>query len=376
VNAALPSGRPILSWRLPSVAAVVGVWTALGLLSAAGGAFAFRQLGRPIHWAPLLTDRLADWYTCAAFTPLFVWLARRWPLRGRWWITRVPSWLVVTSLAVPIKYAAYVGIVSPLFPELARPLGTTILFNFVSESLAFWAVIAVVYAVEHYDGLRQRELQAARLQGELAEARLEALGAQLHPHFLFNTLQGISTLIHRDAAAADRMLTRLGDLLRRTLARRNGPEVPLSEELELLDLYLEIQRVRFQDRLMVERSVPPALHDALVPHFILQPLVENAIRHGIERRAGSGRVAISAEREEGRLTLTVTDDGPGLASGTGGMSGVPGAEHHPDGIGLTNTRRRLAALYGDAGIVTLSPAPAGGVRVSVTLPFRAAERRP
>jgi signal transduction histidine kinase len=349
---------------------VVGAWTALGLLSAAGAAFAFRRLDRPFEWAPLLTDRLADWYTCAMFTPLFVWLARRWPLRGHWWLTRAPGWLAVTSVAVPVKYAVYVSAVTFLYADrFTRPLGAIIASSFVNESIAFWATVAVIYAVEHYDGLRQRDLQAARLQSELAHARLEALGAQLHPHFLFNTLQGISTLIHRDAAAADRMLTRLGELLRRTLARPSRSEVPLSEELEVLDLYLEIQRTRFQDRLKVERSVPPALHDALVPHFVLQPLVENAIRHGIERHAGSGRVAISAERRENCLILSVTDDGPGLEGGTAGATST-------DGIGLPNTRRRLAALYGDEGTVTLSPAPAGGVRVSVTLPFRAAERRP
>jgi len=365
MRAIASSARPILSWRLPSVVAVIGVWTALGLLSAAGAAFAFRQFGRPVAWGRLVPDRLLDWYTCAAFTPVFIWLSRRWPLEGRWWITRVPPWVAITSAAVPIKYALYVGI-APQFPDMTpRPLGTMIAVNFINESIAFWATIAVIYAVEHYDRLRQREIQTAVLKSELAEARLEALGAQLHPHFLFNTLQGISTLIHRDAGAADRMLARLSDLLRRTLARPSRPEVPLAEELEVLDHYLEIQRVRFQDRLVVDRAIPAALADALVPHFILQPLVENAIQHGIARHAGSGRIRITAERRDGGLILAVTDDGPGIeGSGEAGTS---------NGIGLSNTRRRLTALYGEAGRVDLSPAPGGGVRVSVTLPFRAAE---
>jgi signal transduction histidine kinase len=368
------SPRPrILSWRAPSVLAVVGVWTALGLLSAAGGAFAFRQMGRPVSWGPLLTNRLSDWYTCAAFTPLFVWLARRWTLEGRWWLTRLPPWLLVTTLAVPVKYGLYHGIVTALVAgQTPPPLGEMIALNFVSESMAFWATIGVIYAVEHYDGLRQREVQSAVLKGELAEARLEALGAQLHPHFLFNTLQGISTLIHRDPGAADRMLTRLSDLLRRTLARPGHPEVSLAEEIEVLGHYLEIQRTRFEDRLIIERDVPPDLSTALVPHFILQPLVENAIQHGIARRAGSGRISVTAERRDGRLILSVTDDGPGLdpAAETARAEGTPDHGVRGDGIGLSNTRRRLAALYAEAGTVSLSPAPGGGLRVSVTLPFR------
>jgi two-component system, LytTR family, sensor kinase len=366
----------ILSWRPRSVLAVTGVWTALGLLSTAGAAFAFRQLGRPVAWTPLLTERLADWYSCAAFTPLFVWLARRWALEGRWWLTRVPAWLVVTTLSIPLKYALYRLTVAGLLPDRpARPLGEMIAFNFMSESMAFWAMIAVIYAVEYYDGLRQRKLEAATLKAELAEARLEALGAQLHPHFLFNTLQGISTLIHRDPGAADRMLSRLSDLLRRTLAGPAHAEVPLAEELEVLDHYLQIQQARFRDRLVVERMVAPGLSGALVPRFILQPLVENAIQHGIGRRAGNGRISITAERRDDRIILMVTDDGPGLHApatigGVPAPEGAGGGREGGNGIGLSNTRRRLAALYGDAGVMTLSSGPGGGLHVALTLPFR------
>jgi signal transduction histidine kinase len=370
-----------------SVLAVVGIWTALGLLSAASAAMTFRQIGRPVPWEPIVTSRLSDWYTCAMYTPLFIWLARRWPLEGRWWLTRVPAWLLVTSVAVPIKYALYRAMVIAWVPsQPVRPLGETVTSNFIPESMAFWATIAVIYAVEHYDGIRQREIQSVRLKGELAEARLEALGAQLHPHFLFNTLQGISTLIHRDAGAADRMLARLSDLLRRTLARPGRPEVPLTEELEVLDHYIEIQRVRFQDRLVVHHAIPPALANALVPRFILQPLVENAIQHGIARRAGNGRVGISAEQRNGKLVLSVTDDGPGMTQqatlsppspeGRGGQGerteGRGGEGERTNGVGLSNTRRRLAALYGEAGTLEFISAPDGGTRVAITLPYRTA----
>jgi signal transduction histidine kinase len=378
VTSPIPTVRPILSWRPSSVLGVIAIWTALGLLSAASAAFAFRQVGRAVDWGALLTSRLSDWYTCAMFTPVFIWLARRWPLEGRWWLIRVPAWVAVTSVAVPIKYVLYRAVVMAWIPsQPAEPLGRLIASSFVSESMAFWATIAVIYAVEHYDGLRQGEVQAAALKAELSEARLEALGAQLHPHFLFNTLQGISTLIHRDPASADRMLTRLSDLLRLTLAAGERPEVSLAEELEVLDRYIEIQRVRFQDRLVVDRAIPPALTTALVPRFILQPLVENAVRHGIGQRAGAGRIEVAAERKAGSLILTVTDDGhdplnstasPPSPEGRGGPGVRPNG-----GIGLSNTRRRLAALYGEAGRLTLRSLTGGGHRVELTLPYRAPE---
>lgn len=358
-----PGSRPhrAFAWRLSSVLGVIAVWTVLGLLSAGGTAVTYRELGRAVAWPALLTERLVDWYTCAAFTPLFVWLARRWTLEARGWVTRVPAWLAVTTMAIPLKYALYRSAVGALQPEYPmRPLAGMVTINFVGESLAFWAMIAVIYAVEYYDGIRQREIQAATLKAELAEARLDALGAQLHPHFLFNTLQGISTLLYRDAAAADRMLTRLSSLLRRALDR-SDPEVTLAEEMEMVAEYAEIQRTRFGDRLVVDQAVSVTLAGALVPRFILQPLVENAIRHGISRRAEAGRIRIAAARENGHLVLSVADNGPG-----------PGANRtqRAEGTGLSNTRRRLTALYGELGTVALSEPPEGGTLVTVALPYR------
>ena len=204
-------------------------------------------------------------------------------------------------------------------------------------------------------------LRAARLEARLAEAELEALRARLHPHFLFNTLHAISTLMHRDVEAADRMLADLSDLLRLSLGTHTGQAVPLQQELDVLEHYLKIEQTRFQDRLTVQMTIDPATLDAQVPSLILQPLVENAIRHGIAPRAGAGRVEILARCDHRRLHLEVRDDGCGL----------PPAEHGrpQEGPGLANTRARLRQLYGAAQRFELAPAPGGGAVASLEIPF-------
>ena len=198
----------------------------------------------------------------------------------------------------------------------------------------------------------------------LAEARLETLTAQLQPHFLFNTLHAISTLMHRDVNAADTMVARLGDLLRRTLDGGDRPEVPLAEELRLLDAYLDIARVRFEDRLTVDMSIPTETAGALVPRFVLQPLVENALQHGIGSRHGRGRVTIQARRDGERLCLSVADDGEAGA--------LQGNGFPREGIGLTNTRQRLRERYGPDHSLHLTRGEDGGLLVAVNIPFRTA----
>lgn len=356
------STPPLLRWSWSSVLIIWAIWTALALLSVGGAALTFRQIGRPIEWRWLLTSRLLDWYTCAIFTPLFIWMARRRPIERSGWGRTVPLWLALTSLCIIPKYSLFLALMKLLLPQSHMPtLREMVSQSFVIESMVFWALIGVIHAVVYYYRFREREMEAALLQGQLAEARLEALGAQLHPHFLFNTLQGISTLLHRDPDAADRMLARLSDLLRRTLRRAESQEVPLGDELETLDNYVAIQQVRFQDRLTVEKVIGPGAEEVFVPHFVLQPLVENAIEHGIARRAGAGRITIAALRNDDHLELSVTDDGSGLDHSN---------DFPVEGIGLGNTRRRLAALYGERAALTLSPAPGGGLRVDLVVPLR------
>jgi LytS/YehU family sensor histidine kinase len=231
-------------------------------------------------------------------------------------------------------------------------------FNF--NLLIYWVIVGVNHAFGYYRQAQDRALRATELERRLAQARLQALQMQLNPHFLFNTLNAISVLMHKDLKSADRMLGRLADLLRYALDSSAEQEVPLQRELEFLERYLEIERTRFGQRLTVSIEVDSRLGGALVPTLILQPLVENAIKHGFEPRSRAGRIELRGREEEGRLVLTVRDNGPGLDS-----TRSPGK-----GIGLANTRARLEQLYGTAQEFTLRNVDGGGLEAVVVLPLR------
>jgi sensor histidine kinase YesM len=226
----------------------------------------------------------------------------------------------------------------------------------------YWLVVFGHLGWHYYQRYRERELQAAELGRELVEARLDALRLQLNPHFLFNTLHAISALIHEDPEAADRMVARLSDLLRLSLDQSKPQEVPLSEEIAFLDRYLEIELTRFGDRLKIEKQIAAEAQDALVPFLLLQPLVENAIRHGIEPREETGHVAISAQRNNGVLELRISDDGAGLSG-----AAAAGAR---EGIGLSNTRSRLQHLYGTEFKFELAELAHGGLEARISIPYR------
>ncbi len=335
------------------------------------------------------------WYACLLSSPLYVWLARRFPIYQQRWRRNLAIHFLITAALVLLTGVIYFQLLTwqasnitaraersaspataPSNENGAGPqsrsaalvrfrlpdLRSFLLFRFFTESLPFWAMIALIHAFEFHRRYRQREFETARLQTQLAQSRLEALTAQLHPHFLFNTLQGISTLMHRDVKAADAMLSRLSDLLRQTLQRGERQETTLNEEIEMLDYYVEISRERFKDRLVFETEIAPDARSALVPFFILQPLVENALQHGIARRAGVGRVSVSAKRQGETIHLNVTDDGPGLAKEERAFP--------REGIGLSNTRQRLRQLYGDQQSLTLETPAEGGLRVELIIPYR------
>jgi two-component system, LytTR family, sensor kinase len=325
------------------------IWTLFPLLVGLQAIVYANYTGQPVEWTRVLKLRFADWYTCAAFTPVAFWLVRRFPLPN---VRNVLMQLAAIPVCVVLKYAVYVQVAKLDFTtSLAR--------NFASESIALGAVLAIVHGIEAHRRWRERELHAARLEAELASARLDALTAQLQPHFLFNTLNSISTLMRRDVDAAEEMVAHLGTLLHRTLRSGERHEVTLAEELELLEQYLAIMKIRFQDRLVVRKNIEAGVSGASVPQLVLQPLVENAIRHGISRRPGAGLIEIRATRLGQSLEITVRDDGEGLAG-------------ESEGIGLSNTRRRLRQLYGDAQALELAPAAEGGLRVTLRLPFATA----
>ena len=233
-------------------------------------------------------------------------------------------------------------------------------FGFINAVLITFAILATGAARAYSLRLRARREQATQLTGQLAEARLDALRSQLDPHFLFNTLNAISSLVERDPRGVRRMIARLGDLLRHSFEGGREAEVPLRRELALLGLYVDIMKVRFQDRLVVEIHVDDSVLDAQVPTFILQPLVENAIKHGIERYTDGGRVMVEGSRAGETVILRVVDDGAGGLSATAASNG--------SGVGLSNTRERLRQLYGDAQSFSLS-ASEGGAVAEVRLPF-------
>lgn len=326
------------------------IWVTLALLSAAQNATWRALMGRPIDWLRIVPNSLADWLTCGLFTPAFYWMVRRFPIRGERWWARLPVHLVASFLFVLLKVSIYAPLYNLLNPTEPRPWSMVLLGGFYADMLAYWASVGVIHAIEYYRESRERELEATRLA-------LENLRAQLQPHFLFNTLQSISTLIHRDQAAADRMLTDLSDLLRLSLRSTASQEVPLREELAFLDRYLDIMRVRFGDRLRIAVEAPEDVRDALVPSLVLQPIVENAITHGMADRPDIGHVAVRVRRDGTALELEVSDDGPG-----------PGSAARTNGIGLTNTRERIARLYGEAGRV--ESLANGGFTLRLTIPFR------
>lgn len=226
--------------------------------------------------------------------------------------------------------------------------------------LAYAAVVAVASAIGYQRRLRDEAVRVAQLQRDLSESQVQAIKMQVQPHFLFNTLHAVNVLIEKDPTAATRMVSRLGDLLRHTLTRAAVAEVPLRTELDALKLYLEIEQTRFPDRLTVSIDAPAETLDALVPDLILQPLAENAIRHGIERDTGAGSVEVKAFRAGSSLIIEVRDSGRGPAA------------HVIDRVGLTTVRGRLERLYADASEFSLTEAPAGGGVARIRIPFRSA----
>jgi LytS/YehU family sensor histidine kinase len=229
------------------------------------------------------------------------------------------------------------------------------------ELLVYWAILGAAHAVAYYREGQERFIRASLLEAQLAQSQLQALRMQLHPHFLFNTLQAVSVLTVENPRAAQRMLTQLGDLLRAVLDGDDRQEIPLGEELGFLRQYLEIEQVRFPDRLTVSYDVADGALDALVPSFVLQPLVENAIRYAIAPSAAEGRIRIAARSADGELVLTVQDSGPGFS------------DPIDEGVGLATTRTRLEKLYGAGQRMTLGRGQGGGAEVVVVLPFHTTE---
>jgi two-component system LytT family sensor kinase len=332
-------------------------WTCTGLFFASQTYLAYKYSGGQAHLGIILKLNLADWYLWGLMAPGIIWLGRRFPLERERWTRSTVMHLIAGAGVALLKWW-----LDNLFRHyvLGLPSGVSLAYVFHGNLLTYSILVAASQGYLYYERYRQGELRSAQLSTQLAQAQLQALRMQLHPHFLFNTLNSIAALIHKDPDAADRMTARLSDLLRLTLDNIGVQEVPLAQELEFLERYLEIERTRFSDRLVVRMDVAPETLDASTPYLILQPLVENAIHHGIAARSSPGSVIVQAARDGGMLVLEVRDDGPGIRL----------AAPSTNGLGISSTRERLEKLYGDAHIFELSNAAEGGLTVKLAFPFR------
>ena len=350
------------------------VWTAIALCQAALYRFFPDPDDHPLSlsWTRALGLGFGLWYTWGLLGLIAFRLSRRFPLERNHWSNGVALHLAFclgfAAVKLFIDYPIIKGLYCPRPDELTLPLFLRMGFGsrFLGFILYYWALIAVSHALDYYGKYREGQLRAARLEAGLTHARLHLLKTQLQPHFLFNTLNAISALVHVDAEAADRMLARLGDLLHLALEDFAVQEAPLARELEIARAYLEIEQGRLGPRLIVEWDIAADACEAWVPTFLLQPLIENAVRHGIAARIEPGCIEIRVRRKGEELHLEVRDDGLGLPPGGEALGGV----------GLANTRARLRHLYGTAQRLELANLPRGGCVARIVLPFREAIGEP
>lgn len=353
---------------------VVGFWVFFGLLNGTQLYLGVWLEGFPVSFWRVFANDLIGWSFWILATPIVLWLGRRLPVeRGQ--LARVLPVHMVACILISICHSAFATFVNLKIqpfgpPRTSRSFWESFAGRGVSQFhldlLIYATTLGLSYAVSYYFRYREREFRASQLETQLAQAQLQTLKMQLQPHFLFNTLNGIAGLVRdsKNKAAVD-MLAGLSDLLRYTLENAGKQEVPLKEELEFLELYLDIQQMRFSDRMKVEMRIEAETLDALVPNLILQPLAENAIRHGISPRATGGVVGITAQRDDGLLRIRIYDDGLGLKNS--------GSATRIEGVGLTNTRARLSQLYGDGQKFTLRQRETGGAEAELVIPFMRSE---
>jgi signal transduction histidine kinase len=351
--------------RLLGVLGFVLLWSLIGFAFAGQFYLSSSLLGRSITWSQAISYSLADWYVWAVLSIPISRLARRYPPTpdAPW---RTAGIHLVAGLFFALLYVVIRAAVgqaqswlideSATFAEIFRPLFVK---TFPFNLLIYGVIISVSHALDYYRKYHERTIQTLELEKHLTEARLQSLLRQLKPHFLFNALNGIASLMYSDLPAAERMLVRLAELLRQTMSQTGAPLTALKSEIAFLDCYLGIERIRFRDRLVVNMEIAPDTMDAQVPSLILQPLVENAIRHGIEPQMRAGQITLKSSRVGDDLILTVTDNG----------GGIPAGGFKREGIGLANTRARLSELYGSRQQFELANQSEGGLCVRLSFPF-------
>ena len=363
------SGIIIRRRRWTRLAFTWGIWTFIGLVFTLQGYFTSYRSERPMPFTDQLYLQMTWSYLWALATPLVLWAAARLPIERNNWIRsallHVPISILLSVFLTALGHVA-------LWFWWSYPVGKPFLFanltrfviaNF-SEGIGIYLLIALTsYAFNYYQRYREGQLRTLQLEAQLSQAQLQALKMQLHPHFLFNTLHSISALLTKDVEAARKMIVRLGDFLRLTLENSGAQEVTLQQEMDFLTCYLEIERIRFQNRLVTRMDLGPQTLAAKVPNLILQPIVENAIRHGIAPRSTPGLIEIEAKQLNGTLRIQVRDNGPGLSDHRTPVN------QFKKGLGLANTETRLERLYGADHLFNLSNNPEGGLIVTLEIPF-------
>ena len=352
----------VLSRPLVRFGLIWGAWTVVALFFITQVYMMSYAEGRPIRYAQGFLVQASACYLWALATPLVLWLSRRFCIERKNWLRRAGLHFLFSLAVTAVLLTAHFCIYMPLIgrSDLLTPfrLFNHLYFNLDRWLLFYWVILLLSHAFSYYNTYRKTELKASELRTQLVQSQLEALKMQVHPHFLFNTLHSVSALLSKDTEAARKMITRLGDFLRLTLENSGSMEVTLRQEIEFLNGYLEIERIRFRDRLTTDIRVDPEVLDVPVPNLILQPIVENAMRHAIGN-SHSGHVEITAAPRNGVVHIEVKDNGPGIQA----LETRPGR-----GLGLANTRARLAGLYGDAARFELSNNPSGGLVVTLEIP--------
>ena len=356
--------------RLPRWFWIAAIWFGVGLFDATQTVFTMRAEGMHHAWVRLFFTLLFAWVPLALATPVVLMLGRRYP---PWHLWAFSAWIIhlVFCCAICLIASAWTAGFEVLLNPWADPSGPgtwshLIFFRFFSGLISYLvlyiAILGIGYALDSRERLAHQQTETARLNEQLSKAQLSALRRQLEPHFLFNALNSIAGLIRENRNdAAVNMIAGLSDFLRHVVEDSNRQEVQLGEEIEYLQKYLDIQKVRFAERLALTVQVPRELLRSQVPSLILQPMVENAVKHGISRRAQGGEIRISAHRSNGMLTLKVYNDGPSLAADY---------ENTGLGVGISNARARLRGLYGDSFELKLQNQGSHGVEASVSVPFR------
>jgi two-component system, LytTR family, sensor kinase len=363
----LPRDEPLISDPVRRWLVIGAVWTGVAgffVLQGAGNAY---LRGEPVpSW--IVRSEFAYWWAWIPLTGIALFAARRFRIsHSRLWPTLAAHCAVAVLVAVChelllFALSSVLTNIAPITPpgqEIGRRILQRAPYMMSTTFYKYWVVVGIYYGFDYARKYRERQVAAAELKTRLAEAELRALRMQLQPHFLFNTLHAVSMLNFSDVDAANRMLVRLSDLLRMSLDNSGRQTVPFSTELDFLSKYLEIEQTRFNDRLTVSYQVDPALLSLEVPNLILQPLVENAVRHGVAKLARNGRIDINATLDAGDLVLSVCDNGPGLTSAS---------TERASGIGLSNTRARLEQTYGRSDLLRLNPRTEGGVCAEVRIP--------